>query len=224
MKNFWIIGGGKSGKKAARDLCKANPAENITVVEKKVLTCDQLSKLGFEVHCADGIQYIAQNLHSVDDPDWIVPAAPVHVAYEWIKIKLQVKYNLETLAVPPEINNVLPNPIAGKGGQIYVSNADFICPEHCSEPQDICTYTGTTRPRILYDFLGALRHDSFRPVVVRSRQLAPGVGGFRPLDLFAALAEIESEASPVLLSTACRCHAVMAAFKFSAKHDFCAKR
>jgi hypothetical protein len=49
--------------------------------------------------------------------------------------------------------------------------------------------------------------------VIRSRQLAPGVGGYPPAAL--RQAEAASLAAPrsVLLATACKCHAVIDAFR-----------
>ncbi len=100
----------------------------------------------------------------------------------------------------------------GKNGELYLSNADFICPTNCTEPDRICSYTGKARPCILFQKLRALRYHDFRSIVIRSRQLAPGVGGYTPHDLFSALDTILSADGPVLMSTACKCHGVMHAF------------
>ena len=83
-----------------------------------------------------------------------------------------------------------------------MSMADFICPDHCPEPKDICTHTGKPRPFNLYKKLESIKYDHFRSVVVRSRQLSPGVGGYSPGALFHALDVIKSSTTPILLSTA----------------------
>ena len=56
-----------------------------------------------------------------------------------------------------------------------------------------------------------------KSVVIRSYQLLPGVGGYKPQALYEALKEIETAQIPVILSTACSCHGVIHTFKHSAK-------
>jgi hypothetical protein len=51
--------------------------------------------------------------------------------------------------------------------------------------------------------------ENYASLVVRSRQLAPGVGGYRPEDLFSMYERVQKGASPFLISTACRCHGVV---------------
>jgi hypothetical protein len=114
--------------------------------------------------------------------------------------------------VPEAVVQRLPNVFRGEGGAIYASNADFLCPDNCPEPEAICTHTGKPRPCNLYEKLGEVAAPPFRAIVVRSLQLAPGVGGYRPETLFQTLAAVQRVSGPVLLSTACRCHGVMHAF------------
>ena len=217
MDNVWIIGGGKFGLRAAKTLRKKHSLNNLTIVEKEMSVCRQLGRLGFEAVCMDGIQYLEHNLAGAADPDWIVPAIPLHTAYEWIRAKMSAKYAIEGIAVPKGLVTELPNPIRAESGQIYISIADFKCPENCPEPDDICTHTGQPRSMILHEFLKSIQLDDFKSVAIRSHQLAPGVGGYKPRALFAALNEIEAAREPVLLSTACSCHGVIDAFKFSAR-------
>jgi hypothetical protein len=66
---------------------------------------------------------------------------------------------------------------------------------------------------ILHEYLKSIRVKNFESIVIRSQQLAPGVGGYPPAALFDALDQIRDMQSPVLLSTACSCHGVMNAFK-----------
>jgi hypothetical protein len=213
MKNIWVIGGGKFGLKAAGKVRKKNPDCGITVVEKDEDICRRLNGEPFRVVCSDGVDYLFDNLQESGGPDWIVPAIPKHVAFEWIRKKLTENFRLEVLPVPGQLVATLPNPIRGKNNEIYVSNADFICPEHCPEPYEICTHTGKARQRILHKFIEITLYDNFYPVVIVSRQLCPGVGGYSPQALFQALEAIVTAKAPILLSTACRCHGVMHAFR-----------
>lgn len=216
MDNFWVIGGGKFGLRAAKALSKQKSVNNLTIVEKEITVCRQLGRLGFEAVCMDGIQYLERNLIDTHDPDWIIPAIPLHVAYEWIRTKLSANYEMERITVPNDLIAALPNPIKGKTGQLYISIADFKCPEDCLEPDEICTYTAEPRLMILHEFLKSIQLKDFKSVVIRSHQLAPGVGGYKPEALFEALKEIKATQAPVLLCTACSCHGVVDAFKYSA--------
>jgi hypothetical protein len=213
MKTYWIIGGGQFGLSAAQKIRAQEPGANILIVEENFAVCQQTEELGFQTICSEGIRYLTQNLIDEDYPDWIIPAIPLHVAFEWIQGKLSRKYKIEVIAVSGELESQLPNPIRGDKGQLYVSNADFLCPDDCSEPEEICTYTGEPRPRILNAFLEKIQHQDFKSIVICSRQLFPGVGGFTPKALFKALQMIKPEASPVLLSTACYCHGVVHALR-----------
>lgn len=212
MKTYWILGGGQFGLNAAQKIRTHESDANILIVEENFTICQQIEKLGFETLCGEGIQYLIRNLINEDYPDWIIPAIPLHVAFEWIQGKLSTKYETEIIAVSDELERQLPHPIRGDEGQLYVSNADFVCPDDCSEPEEICTYTGEPRPRILNAFLGKIHYQDFRSVVICSRQLFPGVGGYTPKALFQGLEIIKAEVRPVLLSTACYCHGVVHAF------------
>jgi hypothetical protein len=123
---------------------------------------------------------------------------------------------MERITVPNDLISALPNPIKGKSGQLFISIADFKCPEDCLEPDEICTYTGEPRLMILHEFLKSIQLKDFKSIVIRSHQLAPGVGGYTPRALFAALNKIEAAQGPIVLSTACSCHGVVDAFKYSA--------
>jgi hypothetical protein len=167
---------------------------------------------------AEAMAYLVEHLKpGRSAPEWIVPAVPVHVAYEWIIGRLAGEgLRVVPLTVPETVVQCLPNVFRGEAGAIYASNADFLCPDNCPEPETICTHTGKPRPCNLYEKLAEVAQPPFRAIVVRSRQLAPGVGGYRPQTLFDTLREVRKAPGPVLLSTACRCHGVMHAFSFQA--------
>ena len=98
----------------------------------------------------------------------------------------------------------------------------FYVPDDCPEPVDRCTVTGRARPLVLFEHLAALDVPGWPVVVVRSRQLAPGVGGFRPSDLLAAERRLCEAGGQVLLATACRCHGVIDALDIPPLHGLTA--
>jgi len=214
MSHILVMGAGKFGLHALRAL-KRHSKNRITVVDTDPERGIEVTESGGQFTFADSILFLSESLKGTDPPDWIVPAVPLHVAFEWVRTTLPDEISLEKLAVPDRVTEELPHPMPGADGQLYVSHADFICPDDCPEPADICTYTGEARESNLYELLARLTFADFTSVVVRSRQLAPGVGGISPNDLFAALGEIVSSRGPVLLSTACRCHGVIQAFQIT---------
>jgi len=213
---IWILGAGRYGRRAAVALRQNNPAADIRVIESDPEVCAEMAALSFAVVCREGVDYLLENLNEGRGPGWIIPMIPVHVAYEWMRLKLEKSHRIRTVAVPSEVMNTLPNPVRGIDGQIYMTVAAFICPWNCPEPDDICTHTGKPRPQFLHRFLEKMKHPEFRPVVVQSRQLAPGIGGYQPAALFQALQTVVSGNNSIFLSTACRCHGVMHAFEIHA--------
>jgi hypothetical protein len=209
---FWIIGGGRFGLRAAEALVLRDGAE-VVVVDPNPDRCRELAERGFRTVCTDGVGFLVDRLTRPDRRLWIVAAAPVHVAFLWLRARLSETARVEAVPVPEEIARRLPNPAAGRGGEVLASNADFLCPPDCVEAGRICPATGRMRPRNMHAFIRRLAAENVKILVVRSFQLAAGVGGLRPDDLFSVLAEARSAKGTVLFATACKCHAIASAFK-----------
>lgn len=212
-----ILGAGSFGMRALKQLGVLESTSALTIVEKRRYICMSLNLQDIDSVCGDGIEYLIEYLKSPDDYDWIVPAIPVHVAFEWVKRKLPETKTVKMLSVPENIRQRLPNLMYADDRGVYMSNADFLCPVNCSEPDDACSYTGKPRPRILFRELASIRLKGFRSIVVQSKQLAPGIGGYQSQALFRALRLTRESNVPVLLSTACKCHGVMHAFKVTSR-------
>lgn len=210
MKEFWILGAGRFGKKAVRDLTGRYPGCRILVVDQDRASLEALKAHRIRVAEADAVSWLADNLRP-DRPDWIVPMVPVHVAYEWLKIKVLKSHELIPAAVPSNVFRKMPHPMPSGDDCLFMSHADFICPNNCPEPRNHCTVTGKPRTA-LFDLLQTLASGNFQCIVLRSRQLAPGVGGFRPVSLLNVMEKAIASDGPILLSTVCRCHGVMHAF------------
>ena len=213
QRTLWILGAGKFGQRAAKTLRKAHPDAEITVIDRNINTLNRLKNLATRTICGDGIAFLTENLKSADDPKWLIPTIPVHVAYEWIRCRLKNAYRLEPLTIPKALMDMLWHPVVGRCNEIYMSIADFLCPDDCPSPKDVCTFTGEPRPLVLHEFLASLHYQDFQSIVIESKQLAPGVGGYTPKALLAALAEVKKSRYPILFSTASRCHGVMHAFE-----------
>ena len=212
--SFWIIGAGEFGFRAAERLGKKYPEADLTVVDKDQKALDNLKDFPAQRICMEAASYLEAHLNGQGEPDWIIPAVPIHLAFEWVRGKLIGKARVEVEPVPQEIGTMLPNPKRGTQGQLFVSYADFRCPDHCTEPYDMCTWTGKPRKGLLYKTIEEIVYKDYRSIVIRSRQLAGGVGGYQPDALKRSLAEVSRAKTPVLYATACLCHGVIHALKF----------
>lgn len=217
MKRVWIIGAGKFGRNAADKIKRCCPSSELTVVDSDASLCRKLARIFPKTVCSDGAAYLLKHLDNDAGPDWIIPAIPRHVAYDWVTARLSQITPVVPLSVPDGFAKQLPNVIKGEDGQVYASHADFICPDECDEPVKICMHTGKSRPDDLFHMLETTACCGFTPVVIRSRQLFPGVGGYSAQDLYRAFDRILTLEGPVLLATACRCHGVIHAFELKHK-------
>ena len=219
---IWVIGAGGFGARAVERLLSKNPSASLMVVDtdqRSLLRCVRNAVL----HHGDGVTFLYDNLKerpSTDDPDWIIPAAPVHVAFQWIMKKASQLRGIRSIPVPSSLEALTPSYVRGKGGCLYLSQADFLCPDDCPEPEERCAKTGKKRLSSLFDTLQRADIPGFFSIVIRSRQLAPGVGGYRPVDLFAAYDVVAAldEGQSAVVSTACRCHAVADALVITSTH------
>ena len=207
-QTYWIIGAGRFGTRAVRTLLKLKGDPLITLVD-----CDPQKLTGWKDHIktvsGDGIDYLTRQMKPNQGVDWIVPAIPRHLAFEWIYRTLRGKLKIQMIRTPENIKPKLPNSFGGENGELYVSHADFRCPDNCPEPRNFCTVTQKSRPTDMFHLLAKLGSARLESIVIRSHQLAPGVGGFKPQTLMHARTMVENSAGKALISTACRCHGVV---------------
>ena len=216
-RSFVILGAGRFGKLAVTRLTAAHPAAAITVVDK--LSGELLDRRGNDLQAvaAEGVGYLTARLQANELPaaTIIVPAIPVHVAFEWLLRDLAREGRVERIAVPGDLG--LPNETAGPKGDRYVSLADFTCPDDCPEPRKACPVTGASRGTPMFGRIAELSSPS-RPVqVIRSEQLAPGVGGYPAEHLLQLRHALTALTGLVLVGTACSCHGVISALRLPAK-------
>lgn len=211
---IWIIGGGFFGRKALEALGRQIENLQVTLVDQDPAVCRQLAAEGINCVCADGVAFVHQHLND-GRPDWILPMIPVHLTFLWLQRELAPRWQLIPVDLPAGLMERLPNPMAGAKGELYASNADFICPANCPEPATLCSHTRQPRPGIMHTRLRELDIPGFQSEVLISRQLAPGIGGYAANDLRQLAAAIKPPADNFLLSTACKCHAVIQAFRLN---------
>ncbi len=213
MKAYLIIGCGHFGSRAAEKLVQKDPDSKIIVVDKSRTALQKISRLSVQTVLSEGLSHLSQVLSEGQRFNYILPAVPFHLAFEFILSQLQFltakRGNIPALSG-------LPNAVIGKTGDLYTSFADFLCSEECPEPAQYCTVTRRKRPKPLYQILSQLKGD-FESKMIRSHQLALGVGGFPSKMLLDTLEEIRAKRKRgrlILISTASRCHGVTSALSF----------
>jgi len=212
MKSIWIIGAGRFGALALERLSAIMADAQFSVIDSDDSRLEQITAPEPKLIPENGVAFLTEHLRPESAPDWIIPAVPVHLAAEWCMARLGPE-RAQRIDIPSEFLSRVPNPMQGEGGDVYVSHADFLCPDDCPEPAQICTATGEPRKPNLFDILRNTRFPGFRSEVIRSRQLGPGVGGYRPRQLFDLLDRIRIIQDDILVSTACRCHGVLTGIK-----------
>jgi hypothetical protein len=206
-RRFWILGAGRFGRLATERIVRHIAGAEISVVDQQPVDFadDRVTAIR-----ADGVAWLADTFHRRSAVEMIIPAIPVHVVVDWMKLRLLNVKEICAIDIPDSLLAQIPHALRGKPGQAFASHADFICPDNCPEPKDRCTHTGQPRPKDLFRLLAGLDAGDVCPIVIRSRQLLPGVGGMRPGDLWAALDRLcRLERGRVLVATACRCHGVL---------------
>jgi hypothetical protein len=211
----YILGSGCFGSRAFNFLQPRFQPASLTVVDKRYHQLKKIITQGGNAVVMDAILFLQSSKDKMDMDDWVVPAVPIHVVYEWLRQDLRTETVFKSIPVPKELEALLPNPIRGVDGQLYASNADFLCPDDCDEPDQYCTVTGKPRPQILCDTLSGLKLSGYHSKCIVSSQLAPGVGGFKFQALLQTKQELKAHPGKWLVSTSCKCHSVIHAFSLS---------
>jgi hypothetical protein len=212
LEKIWIIGVGQFGFLSYQRLSEKGADRHFVLVDPNAENLSRADGRNVTLENQDGVTFVEHRLSLENKPDWIIPALPIHLAAEWCLRKMGSE-TLYRTTLPPEIEPHLPNPLRGADGNIYVSHADFTCPDDCAEPRDFCTVTHNPRGRNMFEILGDITAPPFQPLVIRSHQLGPGIGGYRPEKLFELLNKVEQSRGDLLLCTACRCHGVVTGLK-----------
>ena len=147
---YLIIGCGRFGSRAAERLYQKDSDSNIIVVDKNKKALQKVSRLPIDTAVSNGITYLGQFLSEGRQIDDVIPAVPLHLAFEFILSRLKPR-GAKRVRIPPISG--LPNPMRGKTGDLYTSLSDFLCSEDCPEPARYCTITKKKTPKApLSDF------------------------------------------------------------------------
>jgi hypothetical protein len=120
---------------------------------------------------------------------------------------------LEAAVLVEELSSLVPNPYRVDRATLWCSYADFLCPDDCEEGPE-CSVTGESR-KPLSAVLGNLFFHGKAPKILVSRQLCPGIGGYRSTDLLEFLDDLVGFDG--VIGTSCKCHAVLTALRWRSK-------
>jgi len=204
-----VLGGGRFGRLAVERLGK-----RVTQVVEPNPTAE-LYALGVDILTQDGIAAAASILNSTDAPPWLVPALPLHFLVEWLCLSL-ANLGPELVDIPRQALPQAAMLHQGDRKQWYLSLADFTCPDDCPEPAKLCTETKQPRGEAMFQRLAKIEMPGFETVIMRSQQLAPGVGALARDELLLLRKKIiqRGPGAGWVLGTACRCHGVVQAVKW----------
>ncbi len=204
-----VIGAGHFGQRAARIMRAAGKEVLIIDIDPASLAAAQLA--GAKIFRCGGVEFLSEHFSMLDPELIIVPAVPVHLAFEWLRNHLSGSFYLKKIEVPASISERLPHTWRASEGSVLASYADFMCPDNCPEPE-FCTVTGEKRDLPLYRLMEGLEMDGRRAAVLRSRQLAPGLGGYSAGDLSSLAQTVAAGAEGRrLICTSCSCHGIITA-------------
>ena len=212
-----IVGAGHFGERAARILRETSDSP-ILIVDKNEDRIESIEALHIEKMVSDGISFLVKNIQSLSPSSLIIPAIPVHLASEWLKIYLEKHgWKIKPGKVPKEVMSRLPYSWQGTGGTLLISYADFLCPDDCPEPSDHCPVTCEKRSEPLHELLNRLSVPHHQMHVIRSRQLAPGLGGYKVEDLTNLYMKVSHGEGRWLVGTACKCHGALTGVEVTRK-------
>jgi hypothetical protein len=212
MERFWILGAGRFGSLAVERILEHRRNPTLVVVDLETDMLDELRGFEVEIIVGNAIDFLLEQPGV--GSEWVVPAIPMHVAFAWLSKELVKEAEIVPVDVPLALVHRVPNPVHGKDGSLCTSLATFRCPDNCEEPEERCSVTGEQRQGNLFDLIRTFQLQGYLTLVIRSHQLAPGVGGYRLSALWRLLKEARSTDKSIIVATACRCHGIVNALRW----------
>ena len=191
-----IIGAGYFGKRAASILRQKSDVP-ILIVDKDAQSLSEIEGDSVEKIQGDGINFMVKSIPFLAPSNTIIPAVPIHLAFEWLKRYLHEDFRIKQIEMPEEIKPFLPHTWPGNEGSLLIRER---------------------RETPLYELLSKIALSNHWVHIIRSHQLAPGLGGYKTEDLKNLVDKVrEQGAGQWLIGTACKCHGTVTAMKIYAK-------
>ncbi|MGC8657713.1 MAG: hypothetical protein ACP5U1_01440 [Desulfomonilaceae bacterium] len=205
---YILIGFGKFGKLTFERLKAISPQGNFIILDPALV--HETASIDEKVRMipTGGVEFLLKN-DLLFDTDIIVPVAPFNIAARYV---ISFYKNACQINLPEGVENFFQNFSFITPSTIVVSNADFLCPDDCPEG-DRCTVTGELRMP-MYERIGRLNFPGYVVAILKSLQLAPGVGGYSLSDLRSLTHSVRARGK-YLIGTSCKCHAIISSIEIA---------
>ncbi len=208
---FILIGFGRFGRLSFDRLRSMFVDAEFIIVDPNIEQSSVISDAKIRPIRADGVEFLL-NYDQLSETDLIVPVAPFNIAGAYI---LAYYSGSEYSSLPVGLADHFKNLWLIDHATLCVSNANFICPDDCPEG-DTCTVTGERRIP-MHEKIERLEFSDFETRVVRSFQLAPGVGGYT-LGSLTSIRDSVALGEKCVIATSCKCHAILSAIRVGLKN------
>jgi hypothetical protein len=210
LNQVFIVGFGKFGRLALTQGTHLWKKARVWIIDfrpEALIIQESGPPAGIRV-LADGPRFLTRFQKWIRDDDWVIPALPIHLAWRWLELNLKTPKGRLPVLPPKIIGPGLPFHQTGPQG-LYLSYADFLCPEKCPAPAHHCYKTKKKRDVPLWKFIADQPGLEGSLGVIESRQMAPGVGGYAFKELRKVRDLARKANPPFFVATACRCHGVI---------------
>lgn len=199
---YIVAGFGHFGRLACRRITAAFPNERLIIVERNPEKIEPTTGSNAILIEEEIVSYLIRASDIFPD-DWIVPMVPFHMAATYALERLP---DARVGSIPDGLEVALPNAFPVAEHTLTCSYATCMCPDDCAE-EDVCPVTGERRDVPLHRAIASLNVADTTVLVLTSRQILPGVGGYQAGDLFDLVRRLNP--GRFLIATACRCHGVI---------------
>ncbi len=203
---FILIGFGKFGQLAFDRLRSKFVDAEFIIVDPSINRSSVVPGPGIWPIRNDGVEFLLSH-YQLAETDLIVPVAPFNIAGAYIFAYYR---GSEYAILPARLADHFKNHWLIDNSTLCVSSVDFICPDDCPEG-DTCTVTGEQRTP-MHEKIEYLDFSDYDIRVLRSFQLAPGVGGYT-LRSLRSLRDSLTLGQKYVIATSCKCHAMLSAIK-----------
>jgi len=219
MASYLILGAGRFGRLALQRLARQDGEAVFWVVDRdsgSLATARRATGVAaaspgrtspVNLIKQDAIAYLHDHLAG-GTWSWLIPTVPVHVAFWYAASSARLRQDWEPETVPELVGEGVPVVWPGRHGELLLSRGEHRCPDDCV-PGPVCPMSGKTWEIPLDEQLAGIKLEGYDMMVVASRQLAPGVGGYPPGELSGLLPRLAEVPGKALIATACRCHGVV---------------
>jgi hypothetical protein len=211
LSQVFVIGFGKFGQLALPKITRKWPEARIWIVDPTPEHLTQRGKFSAIRVLDKGEDFLWEHQDHLEPEDWIIPAVPFHLVGDWVKRVLSRRGVVRKIKPPGNLGKGLPFTLY-RNKDLYVSLADFVCPENCPAPRGFCFKTREPRSLRLPEILSRQPLSRGTLEVIESHQLAPGLGGLTFGELKRTGEMLLRIDPPLFIATACSCHGVISGF------------